>query len=127
MILYYCVGSICVNDSILLCRVWDAKDVGEDLLVDDGPPPPIPIDVGAKGGAVGGVEAEIALEEEPAEESEPVEEDMVEDIENEGGAGEGEEGEEEGEKEVGEEEEGEKEAGEEEAEAGEEEEVERGD
>ena len=29
----------------LLCRVWDIKDVNEDQLVDDGPPPPIPTQV----------------------------------------------------------------------------------
>ena len=31
--------------TVFVFRVWDAKDVSEDLIVDDGPPPPVPTEV----------------------------------------------------------------------------------
>ena len=71
-----------------MLRVWDAKDVSEDLMVDDGPPPPIPAEVEAAEpepaeAVVDPVPEEV---EEPSAESEPVLEE-VQDIEGEGEGG----------------------------------------
>ena len=51
---------------LFVVRVWDAKDVSEDLMVDDGPPPPLPDEDAAS-------ELEEPTPEElPADESVPV-------------------------------------------------------
>ena len=65
-------GKLYTGSSDGTLRIWDAKDVSEELLVDDGPPPPapIPVDEEEDGAAVDG-------EEQPDGESEPVEEGEV--------------------------------------------------
>ena len=38
-----CDGKLFTGSSDGTLRVWNAKDVSEELLVDDGPPPPAPV------------------------------------------------------------------------------------
>ena len=63
-------------------RVWDAKDVSDEMMQDDGPPPPNPAEVADADAAI------VAdTEDAPAEESEAVPEEapegeVVEDLEN---------------------------------------------
>merc|ERR1719283_498404 len=63
-------------------RVWDAKDVSDEMMQDDGPPPPNPAEVADADAAI------VAdTEDAPAEESEAVSEEapegeVVEDLEN---------------------------------------------
>merc|ERR1719151_587880 len=72
-------GKLYTGSSDGTLRVWNAKDVSEELLVDDGPPPPAPVVVDA--------DIEETTEETPAD-AEPTEEeaaaaDEVQDIEEE--------------------------------------------
>merc|ERR1712127_927605 len=88
-------GKLYTGSSDGTLRIWDAKDVSEDLIVDDGPPPPIPTETPegeeetAEEAVVEETAEELEGEEEPADESEPVEEADVQDIEGEEAGGEG--------------------------------------
>ena len=81
-------GKLYTGSSDGTLRIWDAKDVSEELLVDDGPPPPAPIPVDEE--AVDGDAAVVDADDQPDGESEPVAEgeepaeDLgeVQDIEN---------------------------------------------
>merc|ERR1712226_558562 len=59
-------GKLYTGSSDGTLRVWNAKDVSEELLVDDGPPPPAPVVVDA--------DIEENAGETPAEEVTPEEE-----------------------------------------------------
>ena len=59
-------GKLFTGSSDGTLRVWNAKDVSEELLVDDGPPPPAPVVVDA--------DIEENTGETPAEEVTPEEE-----------------------------------------------------
>ena len=63
-------GKLYTGSSDGTLRIWDAKDVSEELLVDDGPPPPAPIPVDEE---VVDPDAVVDGEELPDGESEPVE------------------------------------------------------
>ena len=63
-------GKLYTGSSDGTLRIWDAKDVSEELLVDDGPPPPAPIPVDEE---VADPDAVVDGEELPDGESEPVE------------------------------------------------------
>ena len=63
-------GKLYTGSSDGTLRIWDAKDVSEELLVDDGPPPPAPIPVDEEGVDPDAVPADG--EEQPDGESEPV-------------------------------------------------------
>jgi hypothetical protein len=64
-------GKLYTGSSDGTLRIWDAKDVSEELLVDDGPPPPAPIPVDEE---VVDADAVVDGEDQPDGESEPVEE-----------------------------------------------------
>jgi len=79
-------GKLYTGSSDGTLRIWDAKDVADDGLGDDGPPPPVPTE--AEGEDVAAVvDGDAATDDTPAEESEAVpeeenSEETVEDIEN---------------------------------------------
>ena len=64
---------------LVIFRIWDAKDVSEDLMVDDGPPPPIPTEEEAMVGAEAELEPEVGVDPDPVpgEDEEPAEERLV--------------------------------------------------
>ena len=77
-------GKLYTGSSDGTLRIWDAKDVADDGLGDDGPPPPVPTE--AEGEDVAEA-VDATAEDTPAEESEAVPEEenpeeTVEDIEN---------------------------------------------
>merc|ERR1711923_146141 len=61
-------GKLYTGSSDGTLRIWDAKDVADDGLGDDGPPPPIPTE--AEDTEAAAVDGEAAAEDAPAEESE---------------------------------------------------------
>ena len=69
-------GKLYTGSSDGTLRIWDAKDVSDEMMQDDGPPPPAPVED----------ETLVATEDTPAEESEAVPEEAdgettVEDVE----------------------------------------------
>merc|ERR1719151_3644 len=87
-------GKLFTGSSDGTLRVWNAKDVSEELLVDDGPPPPAPVVVDAdieettEDTPADAEDPAPAEEESPADDAEPTEEeaaaaDEVQDIEEE--------------------------------------------
>merc|ERR1719151_159754 len=82
-------GKLYTGSSDGTLRVWNAKDVSEELLVDDGPPPPAPVVVDADVEETpADAEEESPADDAEAEPTEPTEEeaaaaDEVQDIEEE--------------------------------------------
>lgn len=69
-------GKLYTGSSDGTLRIWDAKDVSDEMMQDDGPPPPAPVED----------ETLVKTEDTPAEESEAVSEEVegetaVEDVE----------------------------------------------